>query len=337
MTNDPSAGKPGVPMHCGQPVAGSGGMSMASWMTPVAVFVTLTASCMAAVAAGERGGTVVDKALLASMSIVVVLAVHLIPALSRRWMAWPVWIGCLLCAIYGHLTFLVHAGLQANDNRSQQSILAVDTERQINMVRDALARIHARPVATVAAELAEAHGRRERAALRMEIAEGRRAEALQDELAKLYGVSTAAHATGANDPVTARIAKVTGCSEQGVTIVIGMTFSVLIELVGALLWYEALRRPHGGYPSFRTSVPSDRKAEKHASAEAGQEEVIRDEAVTIGMTHATSAVSSQVTSVIHAIKVGQCRPTVAGIREFLGCSQARASELRRELMWMRAV
>lgn len=277
----------------------------------LAVFVTFTAASMTAVAAWDRGGTMIDKALLVAMSVVIVLAVHLLLALSRRPAAWPVWAGCLLCAIYGHLTFLTHASLRAGNVRAQQSALTIGTERQMEETRDALAEIKARPVATIAAELATTSSWRERAALRAEIAEGKRAEALRDELVRLSGVSTTAQVSGAADPVTARLAAVTGYSESGVSVVIGMTFAILLELIGALLWYEALRRP-------------DEAATITSTYEEDIEERI---AATV-----TDAVTDPVTALLEAIKAGQCRGTVAGIRAFLGCSQARAMELRRELV-----
>lgn len=258
--------------------------------------VTLTAVAMASVAAMDRGGTVIDKALLMAMSVVIVLAVHLLLAMTRRPAAWLVWTGCLMCAIYGHLTFLTHASLRAGDVRAQHSALTVGTERQIETTREALAGIKARPIAIVAAELAQTNVRRERAALREEIAEGRRTEALRDHLVRLSGVSTTAQVSGATDPVTARLALVTGCSESGVAIVIGMTFSILLELIGALLWYEVLR-------------PSD-------------------EAVTDDVT---SRVTDPITALRSAIEAGKCRETVSGIRTYLNCSQARAMEMRRAL------
>lgn len=277
----------------------------------LAVFVTFTAASMTAVAAWDRGGTGIDRALLVALSVVIVLAVHLLPAMSRRPSAWLVWTGCLLCAIYGHLTFLTHASLRAADNRAQQSSLAVGTERQIATTREALDGIRARPVATVAAELAQSDDRRERAALREEIAEGRRAEALRDELVRLSGVSTTAQVSGAADPVTARLAVVTGYSESGVAVVIGMTFAILLELIGALLWCEALR-------------PSDESV-----TIADLERIDTQPRVTEDVTH---PVTDTLTTIQAAVKAGQCRETVASIREHLGCSQARAMEIRRELV-----
>lgn len=277
----------------------------------LAVFVTLTAGAMASVAAFDRGGTDIDKALLVSMSVAIVLAVHLLPALSRRPATWAIWIGCLLCAIYGHLTFLTHASLRAGETHGQQSALTIGTERQIESAREALAEIKARPVATVAAQLAQESDRRVRAALRAEIAEGKRAQAIRDDLARLEAVSTGAQVTGASDPVTARLSVVTGWSEIGVSVAIGMAFSILLELIGALLWCEALKpreepQPLGSVDEIK-AVPA-----------------IQDVA--------TKCATDQITVVTEAIKAGNCKPTVAGIREFLKCSQSRAMALRTMLV-----
>lgn len=65
----------------------------------------------------------------------------------------------------------------------------------------------------------------------------------RDELGTLVGVSTISHIAGVADLVSTQLSEVTGLSESAITVTIGMTFSILIELVGALLWFEALRRP----------------------------------------------------------------------------------------------
>jgi len=334
LTTGINGKKPGEPNHHEPHAIGLG---IPNPMKLVAVFVTLTAACMAAVAAWERGGTLLDRVLLVSMSAIIVLAVHLLPTLSRRWIVWPVWMGCLLCAMYGHLTFLIHASAHAEENRAQHSALTVGTERQIEVTRESLARINARPVATVAAELAVTRDNRQRAALRAEIAEGRRAEALDDELVKLYGISTVARVTRETDPVTVSLAEVTRYSDGAVTVVIGMTFSVLTELVGALLWYEVLRHPDRGEGQPRTANTADVTEGVTSLAEAVTRFIKTEAPVTAAASAVTTELSGQVAPVINAIKIGKCRPTVAGIRKYLGCSQARASELRRELAGMGAV
>lgn len=298
----------------------------------LAVFITLTASSMTAVAAWDRGGTVIDKALLVSMSVVIVIAVHLLPALSRRPAAWLVWAGCLLCAIYGHLTFLIHASQRAGDNLAQHSSLSVGTERQIEITREALAQIKARPVATVAAELAQESDKRTRAALTVEIAEGKKAEALRDGLVKLSGVSTEAQVTGAADPATAKLAAATGLGESTISVVIGLTFSMLIELIGALVWVEALRSSRVSSVKVAT-VTTNVTPVTSSAATPVTTDVTESVTIVAGneTPHTTTYVSDHVTTLQEAIKFGECKGTVASIREFLGCSQSKAMELRREL------
>ncbi len=267
---------------------------------PIAIFVTSTAVTMTAIAAWDRGGTFADKAVLVAMSVVIVVAVHLLPAMSRRPVTWLVWTGCLVGAIYGHLTFFTNSAQRAADNRAQQSALAVGTQRQIDTAKDALSRITARPVTIVTAELAVTEDRRERSALRAEIAEGKRAQMLLDDLTRLQAVSTTAQIP-VTDPVTARLAQVTGWNESQVAVAIGLTFSILLELIGALLWYEAMKR---------TTVIAP---------------------LSNGVTCVTPPVTDIVTMLREAVTAGKCKKNVRGIREFLGCSQAQAMELRREL------
>lgn len=268
---------------------------------PIAIFVTSTAVTMTAIAAWDRGGTFADKAVLVAMSVVIVVAVHLLPAMSRRPVTWLVWVGCLVGAIYGHLTFFTNSAQRAADNRAQQSALAVGTQRQIDTAKDALSRITARPMAVVTAELAVTDDRRERAALRTEIAEGKRAQMLLDDLSRLSAVVTKANIP-VTDPVTARLAEVTGWNEAQVAVAIGLTFSILLELIGALLWYEAARR--------ETTVIAP---------------------LNNGVTTVTESESDIVTMLRDAVTAGECKKNVRGIREFLGCSQAQAMQLNREI------
>jgi hypothetical protein len=78
-----------------------------------------------------------------------------------------------------------------------------------------------------------------------------------------------------------------------------------------LLWFEALR-------------PSE-----EAVTIEGMEEISILLPVTDAITH---PVTDTLTTIQAAVKAGQCRETVASIREHLGCSQARAMEIRRELV-----
>jgi hypothetical protein len=91
-----------------------------------------------------------------------------------------------------------------------------------------------------------------------------------------------------------------------------MTFAVLIELIGALLWCEALR-------------PRDSAMTPASIRDAGDGDSVEDG----GNGGVTASVTEQVTAVSEAIKSGICGAKVADIREFLKCGQARAAEVRR--------
>lgn len=270
---------------------------------PLAAFVTTVAAAMAATAAWDRGGTALDRTLLVALSVAIVAAVHLLPALSRRPATWLLWFGCLLCAMYGHLTFLTHAGLRAGDERTQHAAQVVGTGRQIDATQRALDAITARPVAVVAAQLANTRASRERAALRLELEEARRAEDLRAQLVTLAATQTQAEVTGATDPVVARLAAVTGSNEASISVIVGLVFSLLLELLGTVLWMEALR----------------------PAAETSGVEVMPGPPPSL-------AADDPLADLQAAIAAGKLRPTVSGIRAFLGCSQAKAMEMRRVLL-----
>ena len=277
---------------------------------PLAVLITITAVLTSIVAAIHRGGTFIEQILLIAISMVMVLAVHFLPAISRRLPAWILWFGCLLCAIFGHLTFLTHSTSNASQIRVQQSVQVQSTQKQIEAVREALGTISARPVSVVAAEIGETGDWKRLVALREELKQAKRADGLRDELVRLSAVTTDAVVAGAADPVIGRIAAITGWSEAGVTISIGMLFSILLELTGAFLWFETLKRQQS-----------------------------QIQAVTLPVTTVTESVTTQVTHVsgdlsrlLGAIQSGQCHTTVASIRTFLNCSQQKAMTLRREII-----
>jgi len=262
----------------------------------LAAFTTLTAVAMSATAAWDRGGTVLDRALLVAMAVTICAGAHLLLALSRRRVTWLLWSACLLGTIYGHLTFFTHAALRAGTVRAQQSAQVADVARQIDVAREALASIKARPVAIVAVELSRTKSERRRQALEAELTEAKRAARLLDGVVDTTAVVGATRTVERADPVMSRLAVVTGSSEASIGLAVGIAFAVLLELTGAFLWVEALK-PRSPLE------PDHTEATKHDPLDA-----LRD-----------------------AVGAGLCKPTVAGIRVFLGCGQARAIEMRRAL------
>lgn len=268
----------------------------------LAAFMTLTAMGMAAVAAWDRGGTAVDRALLVAMAVTICAGTHLLPAISRRRIAWLIWSACLLGTIYGHLTFFTHTALRAGTVRAQQAAPVTDITRQIDATQAALAGISARPVATVARDLAYTKSERRRAVLQEELTEAKRAARLRDEMVGVTGAATSTRAAETSDPVMARLAVVTGSNEGSIALAVGIGFAILLELTGAFLWCEVFRR--------RDEPATEREGcpEQEISAEGDPLDDLRK-----------------------AIDAGLCKPTVSSIRVFLGCGQARAMEMRRAL------
>lgn len=286
-------------------------------LKPIAAFVTLIACAMAGVAAWDRGGTLVDRTLLVAISVVIVLAVHLLPGISKRPVTWLIWSACLFAAIYGHLSFITYASQRAAISRANESAVTVGTQQQIEAVKSALNGIQARPIAIIAAELAEAEGWKRRSALKLELDEAKRAEQLKLQLASLYATATTARTTVLSDPVIARVSAISGLPEAQISIGIGLMLSVLVELVGALLWNEALKS------NINSNAP--------VIQEVAQEEKANNEAVTKVMATITGP-ADPVALVRYAITTGKCKVTVASIREFLHCSQEKAMAVRREVL-----
>lgn len=266
-------------------------------LIPLAVVTTLTAMAMSAVAAWDRGGTVADRTLLIALAVTICAGTHFLPALSPRRVTWLLWSACLLGTVYGHLTFFTHAAIRAGAERAQQSAQVTDATRQIDAAREALAGIKARPVAVVAKALAYTKSDRRRIALQAELGEAERAARLRDALVTDAAAVSASRVAVSDDPVISRLAAVTGSNEAGISLGVGILFAVILELMGASLWYEALRQG--------------------------------DEAVTAAPS--SPVAQDPVAELRQAVEAGQCKPTVASIRAFLGCGQTRAIEMRRAL------
>jgi hypothetical protein len=264
----------------------------------MAIFVTGIALVMSGVAGWYRGSSLLDCMLLISISIAICSGCHLIPSISRSPLAWTLWGCCFIGAMYSHLTFFSYISLRAGENRLEHSVQVAKVEQQITAARDASKLIIARPLATVASELAITKSWRKRNALVVELSEAKRSAALQDEIVRLLAATRVAEVTSATDPVTAGIAKVMGTTEQSIAIFSALGFSALIEIFGAFLWYQSFK---GGHEETRllSNSPAENKS---------------------------------VVSLKHEIAAGKVKPTVKAIRASLRCSQARAMEVRREIV-----
>lgn len=289
-----------------------------------ALLVSALAVALAWASAMQRATIQHDQLLLAALSVVVVLSVHLLPALLRGrhpLVLWPTWLLCLCLAGFGHASWFYLAGQSAAESREAGSSAVVAAARERAAIEQALGSIKARPVSVVAAQLARTTDPDRREALALELAEARRYAGLRDRLIVL---SRNAPSTGPEQPGTPEVQPGTVTS-TGVTLVMSVVAALLLEVLGALLWSAAL------------AGDDDAACPAQARAEPGQAVVqqvvnvlapIMARPVLVDGSH----VVDELADLRAAIARGECRESVRGIRDYMSCGMDRAAHLRRQLI-----
>jgi hypothetical protein len=309
----------------------------------LAVVATGTAISMSVLAGWQRGGWLAERLVWVAIGVVLVAGAHLLPALCRsaplsgRVVGAVLWLGCMAAASYGHATFFLLSQLHAGELRvSAIPVASVPVHRELTAVMA--------DRASVTAELARADARRctrdcptwqirrtslaaRLDALDAEAADVRRYQTIEDGNAER-------RVTARGDPVTARLATFCGIPETRLDLFAGLVFAAVLEGVACLLWWIAV------IPQAQESFVTGRHGVAHdVTAETAQ-------VTTLTQSAAPSTVHSTVPPVVpptvsfpqsdlarlrRDIESGAIKPTVAGIRKYLGCSQAKASALRRQL------
>lgn len=195
-------------------------------------------------------------------------------------------------------------------------------------------------------------------ALNVAFDESRRREQSADRLSAARDRQDALRAEAMRDPVTARVAQLFGMSPDSVDLALGFSFGALLEFVACLAWLFALRENQG---SDRPIVVKSNAAVSSSNAQVGESREQVTVAADAGLSgrsdvtasHATVAPGSgdRLTALPHDQKVtmlvpktvsadlarlaaevaaGRSRGTVAEIRKFFRCSQAKAMTLRRQ-------
>jgi hypothetical protein len=148
-------------------------------------------------------------------------------------------------------------------------------------------------------------------ALDAEAADVRRYQAIED--------SNASHRDAArDDPVTARLAALRGITNVRLELLVSLAFAAVLEGMACLLWWIALL-PQGTSPV----------ADHHGPAPAVTADVPVVTSADVPTIPAMTEPETEVTRLRRDIKAGIVKPTVAGIRRHLGCSQAKAAALRK--------
>ncbi|KOE25245.1 MULTISPECIES: hypothetical protein [Burkholderia cepacia complex] len=173
------------------------------------------------------------------------------------------------------------------------------------------------------------------------------------------------------DPVTSRLAALLGITAGRVDLLSGLMFAAVLEGVACLLWTVALRSPGTEAESSATGITSPAVATVTMTGDVTAPVVAAvTDATDLGGPGATQVIASHarktvsckevtprnettprshaprdgpitpfppartddhLSQLVRDVTAGLVRPTVADIRRHLGCSQARAAELRRRL------
>lgn len=108
----------------------------------LAMAATATALSISALAGWQRGGSLAERLVWVSISLVLVVSAHVLPAFAQgapvivRCVAWSLWAACMATACYGHATFFVLAQRHAGELRASSLTMspAIPTVRSLTAV-----------------------------------------------------------------------------------------------------------------------------------------------------------------------------------------------------------
>lgn len=293
----------------------------------LAVVATGTAISMSVLAGWQRGGWLSEKLVWVAVSVVLVGGAHLLPALCRhaprtvRGVGAVLWLGCMVAASYGHATFFTLAQLHAGDARaSAVSLISVPVHRTLTVVMAERASITADLAAANARRCTDncrtLEGRRSLLAARLDALDAEAADVHQYQAIEGYHAQQRYSARA--DPV----AILAGITNAKLDLFTGLAFATVLEGLACIGWWLALlprsesppvTKRHAPKPDVTTSVP----------------------AVTATADSPVSAVTEpelEVVKLRRDIEAGVIQPTVASIRRHLGCAQAKAAALRKQVL-----
>ena len=284
----------------------------------LAVIITSTAVAMAVASGFERGGTTFDQALFIAIAISLTVLTHLLLALSKSKMTYIVWGGCLLATIFGQLVYFTHAAERAGIARVEKSQVSEHLSLLESQLVDATVSrnsIIARPLSVVARDFANETGYRTRAALKLELAEANRKISLDNHIATMKSaISTerdSEHDSISRDTIINLLSAASGVSGATISLIVSVTFAILIEVAGATLWYELLHKWN--------SKPAVLQVKEEVST------------LETRATKVPQRDNDLFARLQQAVASGECKRTQNSIRQFLGCSQSKAGEFNKLL------
>jgi hypothetical protein len=152
-------------------------------------------------------------------------------------------------------------------------------------------------------------------ALGVEAAEAKRAETAQDSAA-------AARAAAMADPVTGALTAFR-LSVAHADLIAGLAFAAVLEGVACFAWLLTLRPDDVTEIAVTPATQAGHAAPVTEVTDAGN--------AVAALESAATEPQDDVTRVMTAIAAGQLRATVTEIRKFLGCSQTKAADIRKQV------
>ncbi|VBE31167.1 putative twin-arginine translocation pathway signal protein [Burkholderia pseudomallei] len=321
-------------------------MTTRRWAFALALAATGTAITLSILSGWQRGGSIPERLVWVAMGIVLVASAHLLPALvySASWtlrgVAAGLWLGCMAAAVYGHSTFFLLAQAHAGERRAASvpsptipsaiSLAAVMNERAV-----VTAQLAAADVRRCVDDCPSLRVRRARLAAKLDALNAqaddvRRIDAQHDRIVAQRDALLA-------DPVTWRVATLLAIPAARVELLSSLLFAAVLEGVACLLWSVSLRSPTLPAAVAAVTVPTpppvtiaSRSNVTDRRSRTANSHALRDSPVT--PLPELSPADDDITELSRDIAAGRIRPTVADIRRHLGCSQARAAALRRQVV-----
>lgn len=227
------------------------------------VAATLTSLFITVIAGEERGATSAEKAVWIATGVVILLAAHLLPALTKgapiavKGLVLPIWIGALLATGYTHATFFLNAQGRVGDQRAS-AVAAIATATPLPASRLRGRTQIAADVASTLRNLALLDTRRcstdcaavvarrkallaRLDALKIEDAEAVRAEKASDERTAAVDRSQKAQAEARMDPFIADLASFVRLGANQISLLVAIVLGWLVDAVAVVSWASVAR------------------------------------------------------------------------------------------------
>lgn len=330
----------------------------------LALFCTMLLTVMAAWSGWQRAGESLEQFSFAGLSALLVVAVHLLPALSRKtlstWQQVPValvWLGAFILVLVGHGEFFTHAEVNAGGIRVAaastalypgSTAISTGEERSTGAVSSELTKAQKElRLIPLKAETRRADQEQLIVALERELEQAKKRELLIEERQRQ---STDFERGLRQDPMGKRLEALTGLEHDKIMVLLSLSTALILEVLSVLLWFIALSPNSAG--TNGTDPGTEAKAGAvlpvpeayrnqlrniSAHMHCANDEKYCDATIAVGVNEGSELpedIRLGVERVRAAIQGGELipRPTVESIRTRLCIGKGKAVQIRRLIL-----